>query len=445
MPHSSSPVSGRPEARSGYPVLSRRRLLGLGGSAAALTLVPACASGSGGARDVGWQAIPPYSLQAPDPKRAAYLKRRLSAYRRGSSYDVTPLVSSNDNAAAMAKLLLQASQGRAPDIAQVDAYVFGRMARYAQPLQPHLSRLGLDPDDWFPSLRRSMGAGGPGGVRGLQFTSDVRVLYHRRDLVPEPPGDWDEMIRMARPLARRGHSVLFPGGRSEGAVTTTLWPAYWSQGAELFDASGEPAFASGRGYAAMLAALEAVQRAVESGVTPPRVAGFELEDDQNPDVAAGRVAMFLGGSWQASALDDLMKDENFFRRWGVAPLPVVGGGRPVSATGGWMWAAFTEDEEKLAAGLDWIDSAYTGDRGMASWCSLGGYLPPRRSVYGREDFSGNPFTPVFRDHLARYGRSRPDDRKYQDVSHTLQIALSGVASGTVGAAQALDQALDRLV
>ncbi|SCK05660.1 carbohydrate ABC transporter substrate-binding protein, CUT1 family [Streptomyces sp. WMMB 714] len=424
--------------------VSRRGLLRAGGAAAALALAPACAPSGSGPRTVAWQAIPPYSLQAPDPRRAAYLERRLAAHRGRSPYGVDPLVSSNDTSAAMAKLLLQASQGRAPDIAQVDSYIFGRVARYARPIGPHLKRLGLETADWFPTMRREMEPR-PGDVRGLQFTSDVRVLYYRRDLVKSPPADWEEMTRSAKSLARRGYSVLYPAGRSEGAVTTTLWPAYWSRGAELFDRRGEPAFTSGKGYDAMLACLRAVQRTVEEGVTPRRVAGYDQEDDENPDIVAGRVAMFLGGSWQAAALDGLMKDEDFFRRWGVAPMPTLGGDRHVSATGGWMWAAFTDDEKKIAAGLDWVNSAYVGDRGMAAWCSLGGYLPPRRSTYRRAEYEQDPFTPVFRDHIIRYGRARPSDRKYQDVSHTMQIALSSVASGTTGAAEALDQALGRLV
>ncbi|NLU76624.1 extracellular solute-binding protein [Streptomyces sp. HNM0575] len=452
-PHGARGTGGGPRPTPRQPTSrqpTRRQLLRGGGAAAALAFAPGCARAGSGPRTTGWQAIPPYSLQAPDPKRAGYLKRKLAAYRDSHRYGIEPLVTSNDSSAAMAKLLLQASQGRAPDIAQVDSYIFGRIAPYAQPIRHHLERLGLDLSDWFPTMRREMEPRAS-DVRGLQFTSDLRVLYYRRDLVRTPPSDWDEMIAMAGPLARRGHSLLFPAGRSEGAVTTTLWPAYWSQGAELFDGDGEPAFGSGRNYTAMLSCLKAVERAAAGGAAPRRVAAFDLEDDENADVAAGRAAMFLGGSWQAAVLDGLIKDGGesggggFFRRWGVAPMPTLGGDHHVSATGGWMWAAFTDDEEKIAAGLDWVDSAYVGDGGMARWCSLGGYLPPRQSIYGHEAYEQDPFTPIFREHIARYGRARPSDRKYQDVSHTLQIALSSVASGTTGATEALDQALDRLV
>lgn len=422
----------------------RRQLLGHVGAAAALGLVSACSGGTGLGTSVGWQAIPSYSLQAPDPKRADYLKHRLSAFRRRGGLSVKPLVSSNDVAAAMSKLLLQASQRRAPEVAQVDSYIFGRTARYAQPLEGQMRRLGLRLDDWVPSARDVM-TSHDGSLRGMQFTSDIRVLYYRKDLVRRPPSDWDELLDMAGSLSRSGHQLLFPAGRSEGAVTTTLWPAYWSQGAELFDGHGEPAFASGRGYEAMLRSLRQVERAVTLGIAPRRVANFDLEDDVNPDVVAGRAALFLGGNWQADVLDSLMARHDFFREWGVAPLPVTGGGRRVSATGGWLWASFAGGRAALETGFDWLDSAFLDDAAMARWCSLGGYLPPRQSVYEREDYQGNAFTPAFRDQLSRYGKARPADRRYTDVSHTMQVALSGVASGSLTARQALDEALARLV
>ena len=425
------------------PEMTRRRLLQAVAASAASSALAGC-GGGGGSDTVSWQAIPSYSLQGTDPKRVGYLRQQLAAYQAGSRYRIDPQVSTADTAAAMAKLLLQSSQGRAPDVAQADGYVFGRMAPYAQPLTQVMERAGLRLDDWFPSLRPLMSGGGA-VVRGLQFTTDVRVLYHRRDLVPTPPTTWDDLVGMARPLARNGQYVLFPGGRSEGAVTTTIWPQYWGQGNELFDDSGEPVFESGKGYEAMRAALSVVERCVKEGISPPRVATFGKEDDENTDIVAGRVAMFLGGNWQAAQLSNLIKDRDFYTTWGVAPIPSISGSAPVTSAGGWVWGGFTDDADKLRAGMDWVVRAFVSDEGMAAWCTAGGYLPPRQSVYDLPVYKQNPFTPVFRDHLAKYARTRPTARKYLDVSNNLQIALSSVAAGGAGADQALDDALHRLV
>lgn len=149
-------------------------------------------------------------------------------------------------------------------------------------------------------------------------------------------------------------------------------------------------------------------------------------------------------SWQAAALNNLLPDHDFFTRWGVAPIPSISGERHVTSAGGWVWAAFTNNAAKADAGIDWVTRAFVSDAGMAAWCSIGGYLPTRQSLYDRPEYTQNPFTPTFRDHLTTFARTRPGDRKYLEVSNSLQIALSSVASGVSTADQALDQALSRL-
>jgi multiple sugar transport system substrate-binding protein len=423
--------------------LTRRDVLRLLGAGAAAAVVPGCSNGGSEAM-VTWQAIPSYSLQGTDPKRVAYLEEQRAAYESASGYRLDPQVTAADTAAAMAKLLLQASQNRAPEISQVDGYVFGRMSRFAQPLTQQMAASGLQLEDWFPTLQTVMTGEGT-TVHGLQFTTDVRVLYYRKDLVPRPPETWEELVAVGKPLAEQGAFVTFPGGRSEGAVTSSLWPQYWAQGGELFDDSGEPAFTSGNGYEAMRAALGVVQQCVASGVSPNRVATFGAEDDQNADIVAGRVAMFVGGNWQAAALNNLVPEKDFFTRFGVAPIPTIAGQEPVTSAGGWVWAGFTDDQDTLNAGIDWVTRAFVDDDGMASWCSIGGYLPPRQSIYDNPAYTQNPFTPVFREHLARFARGRPADRKYLEVSNSMQIALSAVASGSEEPDQALDNALNRLI
>ncbi len=426
------------------PAPSRRNVLQLLAAGAAVAGLPACGSGGSDPGTVGWQAIPSYSLQSSDPKRVEYLSESLRAFDADSPVSVNPLVTSADTAAAMAKLLLQASQGRAPDVSQVDGYVFGRMARFAKPLDQRMQEWDLQLDDWFPSLQDVM-TSGRDSVRGLQFTTDVRVLYYRKDLIDRPPASWDELISLAPKLQDNGAVFTFPAGRSEGAVTTTLWPQYWAQGQDLFDADGEPAFFTGPGYDAMLNALTIVQQNVASGASPARIATFGAEDNQNADIVAGRVGMFIGGNWQAAALNNLMPDTDFYTEFGVAPIPTVSGEDPVTSAGGWVWAGFADEDEKLSAGMDWVQRTFVSDEGMAAWCSIGGYLPPRQSIYEQDFYTQDPFTETFRDHLANYARGRPGQPKYLQVSNAMQVALSSVAAGSAEPSQALDSALNRLI
>ncbi|WP_158889639.1 extracellular solute-binding protein [Amycolatopsis anabasis] len=421
--------------------VSRRRLLGL--AAAGAVSLGACGT-ERPPRSFRWQMIPTYSLQAPSPERVDYIRARLAEYRRATGWEPLPEVSSNDINAAMAKLLLQASQGRAPEVGQVDSYVFPRFARYAKGLTDPLRRAGLRLDDWFPQFREVMTAG-TGEPRAVQFNTDVRVLYYRRDLVPKPPASWDEVISVGRRTAARGKYFLFCGSRSEDSVNTALWPQYWSQGGEILNADGSAGFASGAGRQAMIDSLGFLRRLITEGITPQRISTLRGDDDVNPDVIAGNVAMFLGGSWQGADLQNLVKGADFAREWGAAPVPSRSGDNHRCVAGGWTWASFAEDPEVVRQSMKLVLDAYTGDEGMAKWCTLGGYLPTRESVYDHPDYHGDAFTPVFREHLRRYARVRPLRREYQQVSGAMQIALSSVTSLSKEPEEAVDAALAQIV
>lgn len=396
------------------------------------------------ARSFRWQAIPEYSLQAPSAARIDYVRRHLERFGRATGWRVLPEVASSDIDAAMAKLLLQASQGRAPEIAQVDSYVFPRFHRYANDLTGTLRRAGLRLDDWYPQFLDVMDAG-TAQPRALQFNTDVRVLFYRKDLVPRPPASWDEVFSIGRRNAARGKYFLFCGSRSEDSVNTALWPQYWSQGGRILNPDGSPGFAEGRNRQAMIDSLAYLRRLITEGITPQRISTLEGDDDVNPDVVAGRVAMFLGGSWQGADLQRLITDGDFARDWGAAPIPSRTGDNHTCVAGGWTWASFADDPETARQGLDFVIDSFVGDEGMAEWCTLGGYLPCRKSIYDHPAYRGDAFTAVFRDHLDRYARVRPLRREYQQVSAAMQVALSSVTSLSSEPEAAVDAALAQIV
>ena|ERR1035437_7924150 len=142
--------------------VTRRRVLQLLAGGAATAFVPACSSSSSsgsGSKVVTWQAIPSYSLQGTDAKRVAYLTEQRTKFESSSGFKLQPQVTVADTTAAMAKMVQQASEGRAPNISQVDGYIFGVIANQAQPLTRHMQTAGLKLDDWFPSLQPYMKIG----------------------------------------------------------------------------------------------------------------------------------------------------------------------------------------------------------------------------------------------------------------------------------------------
>ena len=425
--------------------MSRREFLRLGGAgfAGAVLLGSVGCGGEGESEDaIGWQAIPGYSLQAPDENRVEYIQNAISSWEESSGYTIDPLVSSSNVNEAMALLLEQASQGRAPDLAMVDSYIFPRFYEYVRPVGDYLGDISID--DYFPFIREVM-TGPDGEVRGMQFTTDVRVMYYRRDLIPTPPSSWEELLQTGRDLLNEDENLtpyLFPAGRDEATVTTSLFPYFWAQGGELVDGESNPVFGEGENREAMLDSLSFIQECVESGITPNRVTEFGQETDLNGDVASGQTAMFLGGNWQVGLLKEIIGAEEFVSQWDVAPIPSVEGGDTHSTTaGGWIWGVFTEDEAKQETGVDFLKYAFVDDAGMAGWCDVGGYLPPRESVFDLSDYQGNEYTDTFRDHLNRYARNRPAAESYQNISTALQVAVGQVVSGEATPEQALETAV----
>lgn len=425
--------------------VSRRQFLKRGGTGlAGIAMLGAAGCGgndSSAKKVLSWQAIPVYSLEAPDPKRVEYVENAISEWEEAhGDFTIKPLVSSADVTSAMAKLLEQASQGRAPDIAQIDSYIAPRYYKYTQSLDPYLADAGIATDSWFPQFAGLM-TGRGGQVMGLQFTTDIRVLYYRSDLISAPPRTWDEVINIGKQMKREGYDpFLFAAGRDEAAVSTSVWPHFWAQGGELVDEDGDPIFAQGQNRERMLNVLNFTHRCIQEGVTPQRVSQFSLDDDLNGDVASGETAMFLGGNWQVNLLKEIIGDEKFVSKWDVAPIPSMSGDTHATTTGGWLWGVFTNDPDKQKAAVDFLVSAYVGNEGMAGWTSVGGYIPPRKPVFDVPAYQGNEYTGKFRNQLARYGRIRPPAQVYQEISTAMQVALSEVVSGTESPEDALTAA-----
>ena len=376
---------------------------------------------------ISWQAIPTYSLQNPFASRKDYLMRAADAWiRKHPNVRIDPVVSPGNIFEAMTRLLEQAAAHRAPDVAQIDGFVLPRYFPLLQPLGAYVSKAELD--DLFPFARAEMTAR-DGTVRALRFTTDVRVLYYRKDLVPTPPETWDELLAVAGRVAKEKGiaGFLYSAGRDEGAVFDTMLPWLCGQGARLVDASGRPVLNEGKNRDALLNVLRFERRTVESGATPARVVTIGQSSDINRDAAAGQVAMFIGGNWQVAQLREVLPPAQF-AQWDVAPVPQMVKGQRGTAAGGWAWGLFTRDPEKQRLAVDFVEALYAGPDGMARWTKVGGYLPTRASAYKHPVFRDDPLMPKFRAMLAT-ACSRPPFAIYTTISSELQVAAGDVASG----------------
>jgi multiple sugar transport system substrate-binding protein len=387
---------------------------------------------------ITWQMQPTQSPKSSVPAVKDYFQSHMEAWAKAHP-DVMLDVSFNstDINASMTRMQEQAAGGRAPDLAMLDSFFLSRFYQYLQPLDRFY---GPDQVNDFVTFARNGMRDADGKLKALWVNTDVRVLYYRKDLVANPPKTWDELIAQAADLSKRGLTgYLYPGGRGEGTVMEHL-PMFWAQGGELVDDTGKPVFGGGKNRTAMLNLLQFLKRTIDSGASPARVVNYKFEADLYPEILRGNVAMFLGGNWMAKQLRDLGDKHD----WGVAPIPLMSPGDPVTAAGGWTYAVFTPDEKKQAVIIDLINYLVASPAAMATATEAIGNLPTRMSVAaGNSAYVKDPTVHEFLD-LLRYARARPGAAVYPSISTELQVAISDVITGQQTPETALDQAWHKL-
>ncbi|MDO3703349.1 ABC transporter substrate-binding protein [Micromonospora sp. C28SCA-DRY-2] len=96
--------------------------------------------------------------------------------------------------------------------------------------------------------------------------TNVQLLWYRKDLVPEPPKSWDQMISAAQRLKQQGkpYQVLTMGAQYEGLVVLYNTLAESAGGHILSDDGKRAVMDEGT-----VRALEQLQRFATSGVTSP--------------------------------------------------------------------------------------------------------------------------------------------------------------------------------
>lgn len=381
-----------------------------------------------------------HSPQAATEKHASGFRDLFVAWvRRHPDWRIEfQIIPDTTSTLEQARLLEKSRVDQAPDCASVDSFAVPLFVQQGalKPLDRFFSAADLR--DLFPFVRDVI-VGRDRHIYAWWWHTDLRAIFRRTDLVPRAPRTWDELIEFAREAERRDRKVdgyLFNGGRWEGATFDNL-AYFWMQGGELLTPGGRPIFAEGANARKMLNVLELLRRAVRSGASPTRVATIQNYDQFETAALGGSVAMFLGGSFQWSTLEELLpKDE--LAKWEVSEIPGPRPGMTTTGTGGWTLGAFSDDPEKVGACASIIKEVYLGKGN-----ELMGEIPTSPRLLATLPSFQRPIYRTFARFLRR-GRARPGLAIYPALSNELQIAIGSVLTGSATPQAALDRARERV-
>lgn len=278
-------------------------------------------------------------------------------------------------------------------------------------------------------------------IYALPTDTNTFFLFYRKDLIPNPPSTWDELLNVAKEFTKKYNSksptdygLAFYGRREES--TAMFWyQIFKSYGGEFFDKEGNPQFASEAG----VKALNVVQSAVREELVPPDISTYEYTEILG-GLQSGKVAM--GIEWGA-AFPTLINPKDSPLVWDKIGAALVPGVR--QPDGSIERAQSTHDLMLVInAGSRYPKKAFqfiawaTGAPEALQIYTKAGDNPPHFSIYDDPQVQQlNPLFKIRKEAFVKWGYIEPMQPSYPQMKDILTSYLLEAFSLQVSAKDAL--------
>jgi multiple sugar transport system substrate-binding protein len=275
-------------------------------------------------------------------------------------------------------------------------------------------------------------------IYGVPLTTNAQLLWYRKDLVPNPPETWDEMIAMAKELPADEGLIQEQGQRYEGYV---VWfnNLVASAGGQIVNDDGAPALDE-----TAVRAAEIIRDTATSGRADPALSTNQ-EDQGRLAFEAGRGAFMLNWPYvyatARTAAETSEVTKKVFENMGWARWPGVNKGEPsrVSIGGGNIGISTTGKNQDLTTEA----ALCVTQRDQQDETAITEGEPPVMSAsYDdpkvREQY---PFADLLREQLED-SVVRPATPSYADVTLAIQSSLHPPEE--INPESAIDTLRDRL-
>jgi len=254
-----------------------------------------------------------------------------------------------------------------------------------------------------------------GKLWAAPINSNTELLWYRKDLVPNPPKTWTQMIDDSIKLAKEGkpHFIEEQGAKYEGLV---VWfnSLVDSAGGGIVGPNGKVTVGPSTKTAAEIMKRLATTAAADPGLNTSQ------EGPGNSAFDSGSAAFqinypFVWSGTQTTA-------PSVFKHMGYAPFPaVVPGTSPKVSIGGYNLGVSSHSQHPQLA-FDAV-KCLIGPQNQIRDAVKGGLAPVLSSIYDEPSFEkAYPFHALIKAQLQDYG-IRPQTPQYQDVTLAIQDSL----------------------
>jgi multiple sugar transport system substrate-binding protein len=256
-------------------------------------------------------------------------------------------------------------------------------------------------------------------VYGIPLNTNAQLLWYRKDLVPNPPKTWDEMIADAKKLPANEGLIEEQGNHYEGYV---VWfnNLVNSAGGTIVNQQGRPTLG-----APAVKAASVIKELVDSGRADPSLATFQ-EDQGKIAFATGKAAFQLNWPYVYAFTRDAAKtsavSKKVFENMGWARWPAVDPNKPsrVSIGGANIGVSVygRNPEWSTKAGLCMTQRKWQDAEAITE-----GLPPVTNASYDDPQVRKSyPFADLLRDQL-NDAVPRPETPTYSDVTLAVQDTL----------------------
>jgi len=341
--------------------------------------------------------------------------------------------------AAHEKLLTAFAADGLPDVCQLGNTWIPEFAALdtLEPLQPYLAASsGIDPEDYFPGIWATNVI--DGGVVGIPWYVDTRLLFYRKDLlrqagVATPPTDWAEweasMAAVKKLVGPDRYAILMPLNEFEQQLSLGLqFDDPLLRDHDNYGNFRSPGFRRALGFYANTFAQGWAPKMSETQISNVWDEFFN-----------GFYAYYVSGPWN---IREFRKREPASLRgqWGTLPLPGPDGPGAGIASGSSL-VIFRSSERKPAAWklIEFLSRPQVQQRFHA----LIGDLPPRRSTWAYPSLAGDELARAFHEQLERV-KPTPKVLEWERIVQEMRLVTERVVRGGESQDKAVED-LDRRV
>jgi len=237
----------------------------------------------------------------------------------------------------------------------------------------------------FPGLLYSTQVGDK--VFGVPFDFSEQIIYYRKDIVPEPPRTWEEMLSLLKDLRSKGKGIVLDWGSLEWIGYS---PFLWQAGGDYYNAQKTRVMLDTEEAARALAFMtELYANGMPRTYVPLEQA-----------LRTGDYPLAISGNWKIVSLS--LGAPEIDGKWSIAMLPRGPSGKRTAFIGGRLFGIFERSNKKKEA-WEFIKFLFQPENQIriykASLETEDAYLPPNMDAW--KDL---PMDEDFKDVLIRQAR-----------------------------------------